>query len=103
MRIGEQTSPSARPTAQPGDPCSGQSAQQRGIQARRRAAYLDQVAQQLNSKPVGVALAWLIARPGITVPIASASDLEQLNDLIDATKLELDYSSLQLLDQASAY
>jgi aryl-alcohol dehydrogenase-like predicted oxidoreductase len=45
----------------------------------------------------------VIARPGITAPIASASNLEQLNDLIDATRLELDYPSLQLLDRASAY
>ncbi|HSB31271.1 MAG TPA: aldo/keto reductase [Candidatus Sulfobium mesophilum] len=64
---------------------------------------LDQVSKKLNSKPACVALAWLIARPGITAPIASASNMEQLNDLIDATKLEPDHSSLQLLDKASAY
>lgn len=64
---------------------------------------LDQVSKKLNSKPACVALAWLIARPGITAPIASASNMEQLNDLIDATKLEPDHSSMQLLDKASAY
>jgi aryl-alcohol dehydrogenase-like predicted oxidoreductase len=64
---------------------------------------LDQVAKQLNSKPASVALAWLIARPGITAPLASATSLEQLNDLISATRLQLDHSSLQLLDQASTY
>jgi aryl-alcohol dehydrogenase-like predicted oxidoreductase len=64
---------------------------------------LGQVAKQLNSKPVSVALAWLIARPGITASIASATNLEQLNDLIDATRLELDHSSIGLLNQASAY
>lgn len=64
---------------------------------------LDQVSKKLNSKPACVALAWLIARPGITAPIASASNMEQLNDLINATKLEPDHSSLQLLDKASAY
>ncbi|MFI5295376.1 MAG: aldo/keto reductase [Thermodesulfovibrionales bacterium] len=64
---------------------------------------LDQVSKQLNSKPVSVALAWLIAHPGITAPIASATSLEQLDDLINATRLELDHSSVQLLNQSSAY
>jgi aryl-alcohol dehydrogenase-like predicted oxidoreductase len=63
---------------------------------------LDQVAQQHHSTPTSVALAWLIARPGITAPIASATSLEQLNDLIAATKLELDPASIELLNQASA-
>ena len=64
---------------------------------------LDQVAKQLNSNPARVSLAWLIARPSITAPIASATSLEQLNDLIEATKLELDHSTIELLNQASAY
>lgn len=64
---------------------------------------LDQVAEQHNATPGKVALAWLIARPSITAPIASATNLEQLNDLVDATRLELDQSSIELLNQASAY
>jgi aryl-alcohol dehydrogenase-like predicted oxidoreductase len=64
---------------------------------------LDQVAERYNSTPAGVSLAWLIARPGITAPIASATSLEQLNDLTEATRLELDHSSLELLNEASAY
>lgn len=63
---------------------------------------LDQVAKQLNATPARVSLAWLIARPSITAPIASATSLEQLNDLIEATKLKLDHSSRELLNQASA-
>jgi len=63
---------------------------------------LDQVASQHDASPAKVALAWLIARPSITAPIASATSLEQLNDLIDATRLELDRSSIELLNQASA-
>ena len=63
---------------------------------------LDQVATQNNSTPAQVALAWLIARPSITAPIASATSVEQLNDLIEATKLELDQSAIELLDHASA-
>ncbi len=66
-------------------------------------AGLDQVARQLDSKPAIVALAWLIARPGITAPIASATNLDQLNDLLAATRLKLDRSSKKLLDEASAF
>jgi len=44
-----------------------------------------------------------MARPGITGPIASATSLEQLNDLIDATRLELEQASIDLLNQASVY
>jgi aryl-alcohol dehydrogenase-like predicted oxidoreductase len=64
---------------------------------------LDQVGEQYDSTPARVALAWLIARPSITAPIASATSLEQLTDLIEATKLQLDESSIELLNQASAY
>jgi aryl-alcohol dehydrogenase-like predicted oxidoreductase len=64
---------------------------------------LDKVAAQQASTPARVALAWLIARPSVTAPIASATSLAQLNDLIEATKLELDESSLRLLDEASAW
>src|ERR1044071_685144 len=63
---------------------------------------LEQVAAQYHSTPAHVSLAWLIARPSITAPIASATSLDQLNDLIEATKLELDPSSIELLNQASA-
>lgn len=63
---------------------------------------LDRVAEQHNSVPAKVALAWLIARPSITAPIASATNLEQLNDLVEAANLTLDTASVELLDQASA-
>lgn len=63
---------------------------------------LDQVAGQLNSTPASISLAWLIARPSITAPIASATSLEQLEDLIEATRVELDASSIALLNEASA-
>jgi aryl-alcohol dehydrogenase-like predicted oxidoreductase len=62
---------------------------------------LDQVAAQYNSTAAHVALAWLIARPSITAPIASATSLEQLHDLVAATKLELDQAAIELLDRAS--
>jgi aryl-alcohol dehydrogenase-like predicted oxidoreductase len=64
---------------------------------------LDQVAQEFRSTPARVALAWLIARPSITAPIASATTLAQLTDLIEATKLELNQPAIERLNQASAY
>jgi aryl-alcohol dehydrogenase-like predicted oxidoreductase len=64
---------------------------------------LDQVAEQHHSSLAAVSLAWLIARPGIIAPIASATSLEQLNDLIGGTELELDNSQLELLNRASSY
>lgn len=63
---------------------------------------LDQAAQRYNSTPARVALAWLIARPSITAPIASATSLEQLKDMIEAPKLKLDQDAIESLNQASA-
>jgi aryl-alcohol dehydrogenase-like predicted oxidoreductase len=63
---------------------------------------LDQVAGQYHSLPAVVSLAWLIARPSVTAPIASATSLDQLTDLMEATKLALDPSSIELLNTASA-
>jgi aryl-alcohol dehydrogenase-like predicted oxidoreductase len=65
-------------------------------------AALEEVAAQYHSTPARVALAWLIARPSITAPIASATSLDQLNDLVEATRFELDQSAIDLLNQASA-
>ena len=64
---------------------------------------LDQVAEKHQATPAQVALAWLIARPSITAPIASATSVEQLNDLARATQLQLDPGSIELLNKASAY
>ena len=64
---------------------------------------LDQVAGRLHSTPAQVSLAWLLARPSNTAPIASATSLDQLKDLIEATELELDRPAIELLNQASAY
>jgi aryl-alcohol dehydrogenase-like predicted oxidoreductase len=64
---------------------------------------LDEVSTRFNSTPARVALAWLIARPGIRAPIASATSLEQLNDLIEATRLQLDQAAIEQLSRASAW
>ena len=63
---------------------------------------LDRVAQQYNMTPAKVALAWLISQPSITAPIASATNLEQLSELIEATTIELNPFAIDLLNQASA-
>jgi aryl-alcohol dehydrogenase-like predicted oxidoreductase len=69
---------------------------------RRILAALDEVAARTRSAPASVALAWLMARPSITAPIASATSLPQLEELIAATRLRLDVHAMQLLDEASA-
>jgi aryl-alcohol dehydrogenase-like predicted oxidoreductase len=63
---------------------------------------LDQAARKYNSTPAKVSLAWLLTRPTITAPIASATNVTQLRELLDATNLELDRESTELLDRASA-
>lgn len=64
-------------------------------------AALDDVAAQYQSTPATVALAWLIARPSVTAPIASATSLEQLESLTKAATLKLDEAALTLLTEAS--
>jgi aryl-alcohol dehydrogenase-like predicted oxidoreductase len=66
-------------------------------------AALDEVATKLHSTPGKVAIAWLIGRPSITAPIASATSVEQLKELVDAANLHLDPASIETLNQASAY
>jgi aryl-alcohol dehydrogenase-like predicted oxidoreductase len=64
---------------------------------------LDEVAKKYNATPARVSLAWLLARPSITAPIVSATNLKQLSDLIASVELTLDRASIELLNQASAY
>ena len=66
-------------------------------------AALDEVAGRLDSTPGRVAIAWLLARPSITAPIASATSVAQLDDLIAATRLTLDAAAIASLDLASAW
>jgi aryl-alcohol dehydrogenase-like predicted oxidoreductase len=65
-------------------------------------AALDEVASEQQSTPAAVALAWLLARPGVTAPIASATSVEQLEELIAATRVTLSPTSIARLNQASA-
>jgi len=63
---------------------------------------LDKVAQAHGAQPAEVALAWLIAREGITAPIASATSLEQVDSLARATQLKLSVHETDALSAASA-
>ena len=63
---------------------------------------LDQVAQRHGTQPAVVALAWLIGRPGVTAPIASATSVAQLKSFSAAADLQLGDSDRQQLEQASA-
>lgn len=65
-------------------------------------AALKAVAAQHGSTSARVALAWLMARPSITAPIASATSVEQLKDILGSAELTLMPENLQTLDQASA-
>jgi aryl-alcohol dehydrogenase-like predicted oxidoreductase len=65
-------------------------------------AALDQVAQRLDATPAQVAVAWVMAQPAVVSPIASATSLEQLGELVKAAQLRLDAESMALLNSASA-
>jgi aryl-alcohol dehydrogenase-like predicted oxidoreductase len=65
-------------------------------------AALDAVAAAHKVKPAAIALAWLIARPSITAPIASATSVEQLKDFSAAAGLKLSREEIAELDAAGA-
>ena len=64
---------------------------------------LDKVAGEYNTTPASVALAWVMARPGITAPIVSATSVKQLHEITKAVGLRLSDEALNLLTRASAY
>ena len=64
-------------------------------------AALDDVGRRYNAKPAQVTLAWMMARPSITAPIASATNLEQLQELMRSAEIELDRDAISQIDQAS--
>lgn len=65
-------------------------------------AELDAVAERYEATPGQVAIAWQMAQPGITAPIASATSLAQLQELVGAAQLKLDADALEDLNEASA-
>ncbi len=67
---------------------------------RRILAALDQVGKEANATPAQVSLAWLLAH-GVTAPIASATSVEQLDELMRGATLELTRDAVKVLDDAS--
>jgi aryl-alcohol dehydrogenase-like predicted oxidoreductase len=63
---------------------------------------LEAIAASHKAKPAEVALAWVMARPGVTAPIASATSVEQVDSLVRATQLTLSAADMGALTQASA-
>jgi aryl-alcohol dehydrogenase-like predicted oxidoreductase len=68
---------------------------------RRVLDALDSAAAQHKATPAQVALAWQIARPGVTAPIASATSVAQWRDIAGAVRLQLDAGTIAAIDAAS--
>jgi aryl-alcohol dehydrogenase-like predicted oxidoreductase len=66
-------------------------------------AAVEKVAAGVGATPAQVALSWLAHRPGITAPIASATSVTQLKEIVGAIELKLDAEATKTLDQASAW
>lgn len=64
---------------------------------------LDTVAKDTGAKPAEIALAWIMARNGVTAPIASATSLTQLESLTKSASLKLSDEAMALLTKASDY
>lgn len=69
---------------------------------RRILSALDEVSSAHDATPAQVALAWMMARPGITAPIASATSVGQLRETMQAASLSLSEDDIAMLDAASA-
>lgn len=65
-------------------------------------AALDKVSGRHGARPAEVALAWLMASPGVTAPIASATSVEQVNSFANAASLVLSVEDVAELDRAGA-
>ncbi|MCI4355866.1 MAG: aldo/keto reductase [Thermoplasmata archaeon] len=63
---------------------------------------LDDVARRLGAPRTAVAIAWILARPSVTAPIASATSPMQLEQLLEGTRLSLDREALDTLARADA-
>jgi aryl-alcohol dehydrogenase-like predicted oxidoreductase len=85
----------------------------KSVRGDRMAAYLDErglrvlaaldtVAAEAGATPAQVALAWLAAQPGVTAPIASATSVAQLEELLGVLDLELEDGQIERLDAAAA-
>lgn len=69
---------------------------------QRILAALGELSAQLSAAPAQIALAWLLTRPAVSAPIASATGLDQLDEVLGAVQLSLTDQAIQKLEQASA-
>lgn len=67
---------------------------------KRVLAALDAAAKAVSASPAQVALAWIMARPAITAPIASATSVAQLDELMGAARLKLPAEVMESLNAA---
>jgi aryl-alcohol dehydrogenase-like predicted oxidoreductase len=81
---------------------SGRVKQYLDARGRRILKALDEVAARHAATPAQISLAWLMARPGITAPIASATSLKQLEEIMRAPSIKLGKDDIAALDKASA-
>jgi len=65
-------------------------------------AALDEASRRTGAPQARIAIAWVMAQPGIAAPIASASNVAQLQEIAKAAELKLDADTLKLLNDASA-
>ena len=65
-------------------------------------AALDELAVETDAEPASIALAWLMRKPGLTAPIASATNMGQLETMIAADEIELSPDQMKALDEAGA-
>jgi aryl-alcohol dehydrogenase-like predicted oxidoreductase len=70
---------------------------------RRILKALDETAEKHNAAHAAVSLAWLMAKPTVTAPIASSTKVEHLRSFIEAVELRLSAEDLAKLDEASAW
>ena len=87
-----------------------QSIRAQGVQDRymnergfRILAEVERVASRYHATPAQVALAWIIARPGVTAPIASATSVQQVRELLGAVELKLDDEAMTALNKVSEW
>lgn len=63
---------------------------------------LERVAARYDSSPAQIALAWIMARPGFSAAVASATTVDQLNELMGAAEISLDEEAISVLNETSA-
>ena len=64
---------------------------------------LDELSKEYNTTPAALSLSWLMKKPGITAPIASATEFKHIESFGEAVRLDLTKESMDKLDRASSW